>query len=161
MNKDFLKLNTIQFLAAVNENVFKLLCAYFLISLIGEDKSSEIMAIIGALFILPFLLFSSVGGILADRFRKNRVTSYTRFLELVTLSIATLLFTYKFDWSPYVMLFAMASLAALFGPSKYGIIPELLPKEDLLYGNGLIASFTFFGIIIGTTLASIFLGGKG
>jgi len=153
----FAKLNTIQFLAAINENVFKLICAYFLISLLGDHHSSTIMAVIGGLFILPFLLFSSVGGILADKCAKNRVTILTRFLEFVSLIVATVLFTYKVAWSPYIILVIMATLAALFGPSKYGIIPELLPKERLLYGNGIIASYTFFGIIIGTTLASFLL----
>lgn len=157
MKSGFFKLNTIQFLAAINENVFKLLCAYFLIDLIGVTKSSQIMAIIGALFILPFLLFSSVGGILADKCSKSRVTLATRFLELLCLVFAAILFSQKVVWSPYVLLLIMATLSALFGPSKYGIIPELLPKERLLYGNGLIACFTYLGIIIGTTLASLIL----
>jgi acyl-[acyl-carrier-protein]-phospholipid O-acyltransferase/long-chain-fatty-acid--[acyl-carrier-protein] ligase len=44
----------------------------------------------------------------------------------------------------------VASQAALFGPSKYGLLPELLPEKSLSWGNGVIELGTFLAIIIGT-----------
>jgi acyl-[acyl-carrier-protein]-phospholipid O-acyltransferase/long-chain-fatty-acid--[acyl-carrier-protein] ligase len=48
----------------------------------------------------------------------------------------------------------MATLAAIFGPSKYGIIAELIDTKDMMRANSLIAAFTLFGIILGTFFAS-------
>lgn len=151
----FLLLNSIQFFAAINENLFKLLAAYFVISLLGTEHTSAIMGKIGAIFILPFLLFSSLGGIFADRWPKNQIIIVTRLFELICLLVALVLFGMDLSYSAYVILFLMASLSALFGPSKYGMIPEVTLPNKLLYANSVIAAFTYIGIIIGTTLASV------
>ena len=55
----------------------------------------------------------------------------------------------------YPVLFIIATLSAIFGPSKYGIIPELVSEEELVKANAYIAAFTYFGIIFGTTFASL------
>lgn len=150
-------LNTIQFLAAINENLYKLIAAYFLIYELGESETDTIMSYIGVLFILPFLLFSSLGGIFADKCPKNRIVIWTRLFELVTLSTAVFLFTNKEINSAYLILFLMATFSAIFGPAKYSIIPELIPPHRLLYGNSVIAAFTYLGIIIGTALPSFII----
>ena len=147
-------LNIVQFLAAINENLYKLIAAYFLISELGEAHTDTIMANVGAIFVIPFLLFSSLGGIFADKWAKSRIVILTRFLELTCLLIALFLFWNHVSYGAYVILFLMASLSAIFGPSKYGILPELIDRSRLLYANSIIAAFTFLGIIIGTTLAS-------
>lgn len=151
----FTLLNSIQFFAAINENLFKLLAAYFLINLMGDQHTSSIMEKIGAVFILPFLLFSSLGGIFADRWPKNRIFIGTRLLELLCLITALFLFGFNLSYSAYIILFLMASFSAIFGPSKYGMIPEVTSPNKLLYANSIIAAFTYIGIIIGTALASI------
>lgn len=150
----FSLLNLIQFFAAINENLFRLLTAFFLIELLGENHTDNVMASIGALFILPFLLFSNLGGILADKFRKNHIVIATRALELLLLCIALFVFGLKMRYATYLLLFLMATFSALFGPTKYGIIPELVSRPRILYANSVIAAFTFLGIIFGTTLAS-------
>ena len=152
--RPFATLNLIQFFAAINENLFKLLTAFFLIEILGEQHTDNIMAIIGALFILPFLLFSNLGGILADKLHKNNVVIATRALEFGCLCIALFIFGFEVRFGAYIILFLMASFSALFGPTKYGIIPELISPSQILYANSVIAAFTFLGIIIGTTLAS-------
>ncbi len=146
--------NIIQFLAAINENVYKLLAAYFLIYELGVKNTNTIMAAVGAVFLIPFLLFSNAGGILADKWPKNKIVIITRFLELICLIVALFLFGYHIRSSAYVILFLMASLGAIFGPSKYGLIPELIKPGQLLWANSLVAALTFLGIIIGTSLAS-------
>ncbi|MCP5469306.1 MAG: MFS transporter [Chlamydiales bacterium] len=150
----FARLNYVQFLAAINENLFKLLAAYFLIEELGEEHTNTIMAIVGALFILPFLLFSSVGGVFADRWQKNRIIWITRIFEACFLFIALFIFGFHLSYGAYIILFLMSTSGAIFGPSKYGIIPEILPMERILFGNSVIASFTYLGIIFGTALSS-------
>ncbi len=154
MGKNFSLLNLIQFLDAVNENLFKYIVIYFLIYYKGHESASYIMAITGAVFILPFVLFSTLGGLFADRWSKSKIVQFTRMTMVLFLSFALLFVLFQGGNLIYLILFFVAAVAAIFGPSKYGIIPEIVPKEKLLRANGYIAAFTFFGVIGGTGFAS-------
>lgn len=147
-------LNVTQFLGALNDNIFKLLIAFFLIQQLGTDSSYMIFATTGAIFVLPFLLFSSNSGTLADRFSKRNIIVFTKILELLVMSMGLLAFAFESVIFSYVTLFMMATQSAIFGPSKYGIIPEIVNIEKIPTANGLMTSFTFLAIIIGTFLAS-------
>lgn len=150
----FTYLNITQFLGALNDNIFKMLIVFFLIQIWGIGESHIILSTTGAVFVLPFLLFSSNSGMLADRFSKRNIIVMTKILELVVMSVGLLAFAFgNATWS-YVTLFLMATQSAIFGPSKYGIIPEIVHSDKLSSANGLLTSFTFLAIIIGTFLAS-------
>ncbi len=155
--KPFTLLNSIQFLAAINENLYKLLAAFFLIHELGKHQTSLIMSIVGVVFTLPFLLFSSLGGYFADKWPKSRIVIGTRALEFSCLIVALFIFGFHLSYGAYVILFFMASFSAIFGPTKYGLIPELVNPKRILYGNSVIAAFTYLGIIIGTSLASFII----
>lgn len=150
----FTYLNATQFLGALNDNIYKLLIVYFLITLKGIESSHEILAMTGAVFVLPFLLFSAMSGVMADRFSKRDIIVLTKILELVIMGLAVLAFAFESIWGSYTILFLLAAQSALFGPSKYGIVPELVSTEKISRANGMMTSFTFFAIILGTILAS-------
>ncbi|MBS0649304.1 MAG: MFS transporter [Verrucomicrobia bacterium] len=147
-------LNIAQFMGALNDNIFKLVIAYFLIDLKGTAHASTILAKIGATFVIPFLLFSSTAGVLADRFSKQRLMMLYKGIEMGTMVLAMIAFASKSAWASYLLLFMLSTHSALFGPPKYAIISELVPKERVPSANGLITSFTYLAIIIGTFLAS-------
>lgn len=147
-------LNITQFLGALIDNIYKLLIAYFLIDLQGEQNSATILAISGAIFVLPFLFFSASSGVLADRFSKRNIIVLTKILELVITALGIMAFAYESPIGVYGILFLLATQSAIFGPSKYGIIPELVSTEKISEANGLLTSFTFLAIILGTFLAS-------
>lgn len=151
--KSFLWLNATQFLGALNDNIFKLLVALSLIALLGNKNTSKIMAISGAIFVTPFLLFSHFGGVLADRFSKRNIIVFTKVLEIVVMLFGTFAFLYKNPIGLYTTLFLMGMQSALFGPSKYGIVPELVAMQKLSKANSLLTSFTFLAIILGTFFA--------
>lgn len=150
----FTYLNITQFLGALNDNLYKLLIAYFLIQLEGPDRSQIVLATAGAIFVIPFLLFSESSGKLADRLSKRNIIIFTKGLELFVMTLGVVSFYYQSKVGAYSTLFLMASQSALFGPSKYGIVPELVAYEKISKANGLLTSFTFLAIIIGTFLAS-------
>lgn len=154
MGKNFAILNGVQFIDALVENLFKYIVIYYLISETQSFDTSNIMALTGAIFVLPFILFSSVGGWLADRLSKSRMIFATRLFSTFCLILALLFIEFHGGRLIYILLFAVATSAAIFGPSKYGIVPELVERERLIKANGYLASFTFFGIILGTGLAS-------
>ena len=150
----FTWLNATQFLGALNDNMLKLLIIFFLIGSRGRANAGAITAGVGAAFVLPFLLFSAPAGGLADRCPKSRMIFSVKAVEVAVTLLAVAAFALRSEYGLYLVIFLMASHSAFFAPAKYGIIPELVPKERLSRANGLIESFTFLAIIIGTALAS-------
>ena len=91
-------LNIAQFMGALNDNIFKLVIAYLLIDIKGTEHASIILAKIGAVFVIPFLLFSSTAGVLADRFSKQRLMMLFKGIEIGTMILAMIAFGYKSVW---------------------------------------------------------------
>jgi acyl-[acyl-carrier-protein]-phospholipid O-acyltransferase/long-chain-fatty-acid--[acyl-carrier-protein] ligase len=149
-------LNASQFTGVLNDNIYKLVMVFLLIDIEGPQRASFILSAAGALFVIPFLLFSSAAGVLADRFSKQRLLVCMKGLETVIMLLALFAFGFRSTWASYTLLFVLSTQAALFGPSKYGIIPELVPASGVSRANGLVTSFTYLGIIVGTFLASFF-----
>ncbi|HSX26596.1 MAG TPA: MFS transporter [Chlamydiales bacterium] len=152
--RSFYLLNATQFLGALNDNVFKLLVIYLLINMKGPAAASSILALAGAIFVIPFLLFSSGAGVLADRISKRTIIVFTKVLELVIMLFGLIAVFFESEIGAYTALFFMATQSALFGPSKYGIIPELVDPKMVSKANGSMTSFTYLAIILGTFLAS-------
>lgn len=153
----FTYLNVTQFLGALNDNIYKLLIVYFLISLEGIENSHTILSTTGAIFVLPFLLFSAYSGVLADRFSKRNIIVLTKVLELVIMTFGVWAFWNESKIASYCILFLLATQSAIFGPSKYGILPELVSTDKISKANGMMTSFTFLAIIFGTFFASFLL----
>src|ERR1700722_15406441 len=139
----FTYLNITQFLGALNDNIYKLLIVYLFIQVEGIENSPTILAVTGAVFVMPFLLFSASSGSLADRYSKRNIIILTKVLELIIMILGAVAFYYESKIGSYAILFLMAAQSALFGPSKYGIIPEIVPTERISSANGMITSFTF------------------
>jgi acyl-[acyl-carrier-protein]-phospholipid O-acyltransferase / long-chain-fatty-acid--[acyl-carrier-protein] ligase len=147
-------LNIAQFMGALNDNIFKFVIAFLLIDIKGPAHASSIMWKAGLVFVVPFLLFSSTAGALADRFSKQKLLQTIKGIEILTMTLAMLAFGMKSVWASYSLLFLLSTHSAMFGPSKYAIISELVTKEQVASANGLITSFTYLAIIVGTFLAS-------
>lgn len=147
-------LNITQFLGSLNDNIFKLAMAYLLIHALGAEKASSILSAAGAIFVIPFLVFSSAAGVLADRFSKQNMIMIMKAIEIGIMFLALFAFAFKSPWASFTLLFFLATHSAMFGPSKYAIIPEIVPEEAVSKANGLITSFTYLAIILGTFLAS-------
>src|SRR5882762_8877628 len=159
----FWSLIATQFQGAFNDNGLK----FFVIFLIlgtnpTESQKDFLVFVVGNLFALPFLLFSMAGGFLADRFSKRSVTSGTKIFEAAAMIFATFAFAQGSPALAFAVIFLASTQAAFFGPSKYGLLPELLPDELLSWGNGILELTTFLAIIagavIGPSLAQHFHG---
>src|SRR3954470_19084938 len=83
----FLPLFVTQFLGAFNDNLFKtsmvILVTYSIYS--DETKEATFKAISGAVFILPFFLFSALAGQLADSLDKARMIRWIKTAEIVIM----------------------------------------------------------------------------
>ncbi|HLZ13782.1 MAG TPA: acyl-[ACP]--phospholipid O-acyltransferase [Candidatus Acidoferrum sp.] len=157
----FWSLIVTQFQGAFNENGLKYFVIYLILSLhLGSQQEDKLIFLIGVLFAAPFILFSMFGGFLADKFSKGKVTIGTKYFEIVVVafSVVVLLRFHEHPQSSIPLLlaaiFLASSQAAIFGPSKYGLLPELLPEAKLSWGNGVIELGTFLAIILGTIAGS-------
>lgn len=152
--RSFYFLNATQFLSALNDNLYKLLVIYLLIHVKGPAAANTILSLAGAIFVIPFLLFSSGAGVLADRMSKSRIIIFTKTFEVAVMIFALISVIFEWEFGLYAALFLLATQSAVFGPSKYGIIPELVQPKKISQANGLLTSFTYLAIILGTFLAS-------
>ncbi|MBI1326192.1 MAG: hypothetical protein GC136_00945 [Alphaproteobacteria bacterium] len=152
----FLPLFLTQFLGAFHDNLFK--NAFVVLLLFSVSKADSQTAIITTLaagvFILPFVLFSPLGGALANKYPKHILVRYLKIAELLIAVLGTIaLFTVSAPLS-YLTLFALGAQSALFSPAKYSILPEQLEKQELLGGNALLNSSTFIAILLGTIVGA-------
>ena len=155
--RGFWSLIVTQFQGAFSDNVLKNLVVFvalFGTTLTAAEKNSY-GEWIGALFSLPFILFSMAGGFLADRLSKRTVMLGVKVFELLIMSVV---FVGLWSWNKHLLLasvFLMGTHSAIFGPSKYGSLPELLPEKKLSWGNGILELGTFMAIILGTVAAAL------
>jgi len=153
----FWSLVATQFQGAFNDNALKFLVIYLVVDMtVPGPKQNWLVLVVGALFALPFILLSMTGGFLADRFSKRSVTIGTKWMELGVMLFALGALARGNLAMEAAGVFLLSSQAAIFGPSKYGLLPELLPEKDLSWGNGVVELGTFLAAIA-ATVASGFL----
>ena len=134
---------------ALNDNLVKnamVVLALFELSIGGVGLS----ALAGALFIAPYILLSATAGKLADRFPKPRVVLVYKLAEVLLMAAAAAAFLTESVPGLLVVLTGLGVQAALFGPVKYGLLPEHLAADELVAGNGVIEATTFLSIVCGT-----------
>ncbi len=144
---------------AFSDNALKNLVILLVLSQpMSQSDRDNAVALAGALFALPFITFSMFGGWLADRFSKQRVMSGVKLAETFIMLFAALALGLHSLPLQLGAVFLMGCHSAFFGPSKYGILPEILPLDKLSWGNGIVELLTFVGIILGTLSGGILAG---
>ncbi len=141
-----------QFLAAFNDNVYKMIVSVFALeATAGGADSSRYLAIAGVVFVVPFLLFAGTAGQIADRFSKTRVLQSTKAFEIVIMTLGIFALLAGRIEGLLVVLFLLATQANFFSPAKYGILPEMLPEAELSRANGLLELTTYIAIVVGSS----------
>ena len=158
--KRFAPIFVTQFLGALNDNIFKnalvLMIAYGLFTSVPENQDAGLLINLAAgLFILPFFLFSSLAGQVADKYEKSMLIRRIKAFEIVIMAGAALAFYFKSIPGLLVLLFLMGAQSAFFGPVKYAVLPQHLKSEEIVRGNGMVGMGTFIAILTGTITAGI------
>ena len=154
--RGFWSLIVTQFQGAFSDNALKQLAIFIGISIgLSQIDRDKLVSLATALLTLPFILFSMTGGFLANRHTKRSVTIGVKLFEISIMTLAT--FALWKHQLPLVMgcVFLMGVHSAIFGPSKYGSLPELLPEKQLSWGNGILELGTFLAIITGTVAGAM------
>jgi acyl-[acyl-carrier-protein]-phospholipid O-acyltransferase/long-chain-fatty-acid--[acyl-carrier-protein] ligase len=154
--RGFWSLIVTQFQGAFSDNALKQLAIFVGIGLgLSQARRDQLVSEATALLTLPFILFSMAGGWLANHYSKRTVTICIKIFEVFVMLLATV--GLALGKLPVVLscVFFMGVHSALFGPSKYGSLPELLPEKRLSWGNGVLELGTFLAIILGTVAGAM------
>jgi acyl-[acyl-carrier-protein]-phospholipid O-acyltransferase/long-chain-fatty-acid--[acyl-carrier-protein] ligase len=142
-----------QALGAFNDNAFKMFVILLAIS-ISPKEGPALIAAAGGLFVLPFILFSTLAGDAADRWSKSRLLVIFKAAEPVLLLLAVPALAYSSVPALFAVLFLMGVHSAFFGPIKFAILPELVDEDQLSSANGLVQMTSFGAIVLGTAAAA-------
>jgi acyl-[acyl-carrier-protein]-phospholipid O-acyltransferase / long-chain-fatty-acid--[acyl-carrier-protein] ligase len=154
--RSFWSLFWTQFQGAFSDNLYKFLVTFLIVGTgMTLESQNKLIPLVGALFALPFLLFSMAGGHLADRFSKGRVATWTKMMEVGIMTLALLGLWLGNLYLLVGLVFLMSTQSAIFGPTKYGLLPEQLPESRLSWANGMLVMGTFVSIILGTVTAGV------
>ncbi|HLJ44703.1 MAG TPA: acyl-[ACP]--phospholipid O-acyltransferase [Bryobacteraceae bacterium] len=144
-----------QFLGAFNDNLYKIIVSLRAVHVAAHTGSgSEYLALAGAVFVIPFLLFSGYSGHLADAVSKHKVLVAVKVFEIGVMCFGLAVFFSSRIELMLIVLFLMALHSTIFSPAKYGIVPEMLPDKDLSRANGLLEMSTFVAIVLGTSIGT-------
>lgn len=140
-----------QFAGAANDNLFKFAFTVMVTYQLSVDWLPPAMAglVIGALFILPFLLFSATSGQLTDKFNKTTMIRFVKNLEIVIMALAAWGFMADNVLVLLGCTFLMGLHSTLFGPVKFAYLPQVLGERELTGGNGMVEMGTFVAILLG------------
>ena len=147
-----------QLLGAFNDNIFRngliILITFQGVEVLGMN-ASQIANVAGALFILPFFLFSAPAGQLADKYEKSRLIRMIKLIEIGLMILAAFAFINKSYLALLAVLFLMGCQSTMFGPVKYAYLPAQLATNELVGGNALVEFGTYTAIILGLIVGGI------
>ena len=146
-----------QFAGAANDNLFKFAFTVLVTYELQVQWLPPALAglVIGALFILPFLLFSATSGQLTDKFDKTRVIRFVKNLEIGIMLLAACGFLLGNVPILLACTFLMGVHSTLFGPVKYALLPQVLAPRELTGGNGMVEMGTFVAILLGNVAGGL------
>jgi acyl-[acyl-carrier-protein]-phospholipid O-acyltransferase/long-chain-fatty-acid--[acyl-carrier-protein] ligase len=150
-----------QAFSAFGDNFLKTALVFLILFQVGAEDSGALIQLAGATLIVPFFFLSGLGGELADRYDKALVARRLKLFEIAVAAIAVAGFAFHSLILLFMAVFLYGVIAALFGPIKYGILPDHLTREELTKGNAYIEGGTFLSILLGTIVAGLAARGGG
>lgn len=153
-SRKFAPLFWTQFLSAFNDNFLKQTLVFVILAQMAAEGAS-LVTLAGGIFILPFLLLSAMAGQLADKYDKARMAELLKRSEIGVAAVAVIGIAFASIPILLLALFGFGVISALFGPIKYGILPDHLERKDLPKANAWIEGGTFIAILTGTIVAAL------
>lgn len=149
-----------QFFSALNDNLVKQGLILLITYTVTAEHGAALVTLAGAIFIAPYFVLSAIGGEYADSRDKGDVAEQVKLAEIGVAAIACIGFLLHSIPVLFVALALLGVIGALFGPVKYGILPDHLKSEELSAANALVEGATFLAILAGT-LGAGFVVAKG
>lgn len=153
--RKFAPLFVCQFFSAFNDSYLKAALGFILLDRLAAAQSQTLIQVATAIFIAPSFVLSALGGEWADRYDKALMARRLKLVEFGAVAIAAAGFLLPSLPLLFLALFCFGTLSSLFGPVKYGILPDHLHRDELASGNALVEGATFIAIIAGTFVAAL------
>jgi acyl-[acyl-carrier-protein]-phospholipid O-acyltransferase/long-chain-fatty-acid--[acyl-carrier-protein] ligase len=144
-----------QFFSAFNDNFLKNALVFLILFAPGVGNREALITLTAAVFIGPFFFLSGLGGQMADRFDKAIMARWVKLVEIAVSALGVIGFWLHSIPIMFATLFLFGVIATLFGPIKYGILPDHLKKQELPAGNALVEGATFMAILLGTIVGGL------
>ena len=155
LSRRFAPLFWCQFFSAFSDNFLKNALAFLIVFHIGGSLAEPLTQLAAAVFIAPYFFLSAFGGQMADRYDKAIMAQRLKLAEIAISVIAIIGFAYHSVPVLFAALFGFGVIGSLFGPIKYGILPDLLDKSELPKANALVEGATFMAILLGTIVGGL------
>ena len=155
LSSRFAPIFIVQFFSALSDNFIKNALVILVLFKLGTEQGGILVTLAGAALILPMFVFSALGGELADKFDKARVAQWLKIAEIPIAAIAGLGFMLNSIGLLFLSIVLFGIGAALFGPIKFGILPDHLDSKELPAANALVEGATFLAILLGTILGGL------
>ncbi|GKT11426.1 MAG: acyl-[acyl-carrier-protein]-phospholipid O-acyltransferase/long-chain-fatty-acid--[acyl-carrier-protein] ligase [Thiomicrorhabdus sp.] len=141
-------------MGAFNDNFYKNAMIMLITFKLSEsaEETGILITLAAGLFILPFFLFSSLAGQLADKYSKSTLIKKVNLAEVLVMLLGSFSLLNQQLELLFITLFLMGTQSAFFGPLKYAILPEIVDEQNLMKSNGLFSGSTFMAILLGTIL---------
>jgi MFS family permease len=124
-------------------------------------RSPLALGFVGLSRVIPIVVFSLWGGVLADRLDRRKLMIVTQsVMTAVAALLAVMTFTHRESlWLLYAMTACSSGAGAFDAPARQALIPRLVPDEDL--HGALSLNFAVFqaGMIAGPALAGWIIAG--
>jgi acyl-[acyl-carrier-protein]-phospholipid O-acyltransferase/long-chain-fatty-acid--[acyl-carrier-protein] ligase len=144
-----------QFFSAFSDNFLKNALVFLLLYKLKVPGTEALITLTAPVFIAPFFFLSALGGEIADRYDKAWVAQRLKLVEIGVALLAVVGFLLHSVLLLFIALFLFGVIAALFGPIKYGILPDHLARSELPAGNALVEAATFIAILLGTIVGGL------
>ena len=155
LSRRFAPLFWCQFFSAFNDNFLKNALVFLVLFAPNVENREVLITLTAATFIGPFFFLSGLGGQMADRFDKAIMARWVKLAEIAVSAIGVIGFALRSIPVMFLTLFLFGVIATLFGPIKYGILPDHLKQGELPAGNALVEGATFMAILIGTIVGGL------
>ena len=154
--KKWTSLLAANFLGVFNDNFLKHAIIFVAIgwSLPGWLTQSQLIALVSASLVVPYLVLSPLGGKLAVRYSKLKVFRFFKLIEFPIMAIACVAFLYEWVLFALLAVLLMGVQSCLYSPAKYGLIRDIGGVEGSAFGSGMFETMAFLGILTGTVIAS-------
>ncbi len=153
MSRRFAPLFWCQFFSALNDNFLKSALGLMVLYKLGADHGAALVTLATAVFMAPFFVLSALGGELADKHDKAWMAERIKLAEIGVAVVAATGFMLGSIVLMFVALGLYGIIGALFGPIKYGILPDHLSEHEITAGNALVEGGTFLAILGGAVAA--------
>jgi acyl-[acyl-carrier-protein]-phospholipid O-acyltransferase/long-chain-fatty-acid--[acyl-carrier-protein] ligase len=155
LTRRFAPLFWCQFFSAFSDNFLKNALVFLLVFKVGGPEAGTLVTLAAAVFIAPYFFLSALGGEMADRYDKSLVAQRLKLCEIGVAFVAVVGFWLHSIPVLFFALFLYGVIASLFGPIKYGILPDHLQRSELPAGNALVEGATFIAILLGTIVGGL------